>query len=84
MNITGTYNNYLTMTNLLSPLGVKSSGDLVMQVFSSAMSNLREKMNQDIFSQESQAALTNLYKKVASLTIKTKKLINSEQGNVFF
>lgn len=72
------------MTNLLSPLGVKSSGDLVMQVFSSAMSNLREKMNQDIFSQESQAALTSLYEKVSSLTIKTKKLIDSEQGNVFF
>ena len=84
MNITGTYNNYLTMTNLLSPLGVKSSGDLIMQVFSSAMSNLREKTNQDIFSQESQAALTNFYEKISNLTIKAKKLIDFEQGNVFF
>jgi flagellar hook-associated protein 2 len=72
------------MTNLLSPLGVKSSGNLVMQVFSSAMSNLREKMNQDIFSQESQAALTSFYENISSLTIKTKKLIDSEPGSVFF
>jgi len=84
MNITGTYNNYLTMTNLLSPLGVKSSGDVVMQVFSSAMNNLREKINQDIFSQESQTALMSFYEKVSGLTVKTKKLIDSEQGNVFF
>ena len=84
MNITGTYNNYLTMTNLLSPLGVKSSGDLIMQVFSSAMSTLREKTNQDIFSQESQAALTAFYEKISHLTIKAKKLIDFEQGNVFF
>ncbi len=84
MNITGTYNNYLTMTNLLSPLGVKSSGDLVMQVFNNAMSNLKKKINQDVFSKESQAALMRFYEKVSGLTIATNKLVDSEQGNVFF
>jgi len=37
MQITGSYSNYLTMTNLLAPLGAGGSDSLVMQTFTSAL-----------------------------------------------
>ena len=37
MQITGSYNNYLTMTNLLAPLGAGGSDSLVMHVYKSAL-----------------------------------------------
>lgn len=63
---------YLTITNLLAPLGAKGSGDLVMQVFTSAMGNLQNKINQQIFSEESETALKELYSDVSDLASKSK------------
>ena len=45
MQITGSYNNCLNLNNLLSPLGVKSSENLVMDVFASSMHHLRNKID---------------------------------------
>jgi len=83
MQISGTYNNYLTMTNLLAPLGVSSSGDLVMQVFSSALQTLQEKVDSQIFSNESQAALNQLYSDVSSLAAKASQLTLDSYTSVF-
>jgi len=83
MQISGSYNNYLTMTNLLAPLGVKGSGDLVMQVFTSAMGNLKNEINQQIFSKESEAALKQLYNDVSDLAGKAKKLTLTDFNSVF-
>ena len=83
MQITGSYNNYLTMTNLLAPLGVRGSGDLVMQVFTSALGNLQNKVDQQIFSEESEAALKQLYNDVSDLASKAKELTLTDFSSVF-
>jgi flagellar hook-associated protein 2 len=83
MHITGSYSNYLTMTSLLAPMGVKGSGDLVMQVFTSAVGNLQDKIDQQIFSEESEAALEQLYTDVSNLASKAKKLTLTDFNSVF-
>lgn len=83
MQITGSYNNYLNMTSLLAPLGVSTSGDLVMQVFSSALKNLQDKLGDQIFSENSQAALTQLYGDLSNLSAKAKKLTLDDYSSVF-
>jgi pyruvate-formate lyase len=62
------------MTSLLAPAGVKGSDDLVMQVFTLATQNLQNKIEQQIFSEESQAALKQLYNEVSDLSSKSKAL----------
>lgn len=83
MQISGSYNNYLTITNLLAPLGARGSGDLVMQVFTSAMGNLQNKIDQQIFSEESETALKELYSDVPDLASKSKKLTLNDLNSVF-
>lgn len=84
MQITGSYSNYLAMTNLLSPVGVRGSGDLVMQVFSSAVGKLQDKIDQQIFSKESDAALKQLYNEVSDLASQAEKLTLTDFNSVFF
>jgi flagellar hook-associated protein 2 len=84
MQITGTYNNYMAMTGLLAPMGVKDSGNLVMQVFASAMEDLQGKINQQIFSKESDTALKGLYSKVSGLANQADKLTLTDYNSVFF
>jgi flagellar hook-associated protein 2 len=83
MQITGSYNNYLTMTNLLAPLGVRGSGSLVMQVFTSVLGNLQNKINQQIFSEKSETALKELYNGVSDLAGKAKNLTLTDFSSVF-
>lgn len=83
MKISGSYINYLTMTSMLAPMGVKGSGDLVMQVFTSAMENLQNKTNQQIFSEESEAALNQLYNSVSDLAGNAKELTLTDFNSVF-
>ena len=83
MQITGSYMNYQTITSLLSPLGVKDSGNLVMQVFSSSIANLQDMIDKQIFSAESTEALTQLYNEVSDLASKATKLTLSDMGSVF-
>ncbi len=83
MQITGSYFNYQNITNLLAPLGVKGSGNLVMDVFSASVGNLQQKINDQIFSEESSAALTQLYDKVSDLSEKAQKLTLTDMNNVF-
>lgn len=83
MKISGSYINYLTMTSMLAPMGVKGSGDLVMQVFKSAMENLQNKANQQIFSEESEAALNQLYNSVSDLANNAKELTPTDFNSVF-
>ena len=83
MQISGSYLNYLNITNLLSPLGVKDSGDLVMQVFSSSVANLQNKIDEEIFSAESTEALTKLYNEVSNLASKATKLTLTDINSVF-
>ncbi len=83
MQITGSYNNYLNVTKLLKPLGVSTSGDLVMQVFSSALQNLQDKLGDQIFSENSQAALNQLYGDLSSLSVQAKKLTLDDYNSVF-
>jgi len=83
MQITGSYFNYQNITNLLAPLGVKGSGNLVMEVFSASVDNLQQKINDQIFSEESSAALTQLYDKVSDLSEKAKKLTLTDIDSVF-
>ncbi len=83
MQITGSYNNYLTMTNLLAPLGVRGSGSLVMQVFTSALGNLQNNIDQQIFSEESETALKELYNGVSDLAGKAKNLTLTDFSSVF-
>jgi len=84
MQITGSYSNYLAMTNLLSPVGVRGSGDLVMQVFSSAVGKFQDKIDQQIFSKESDAALKQLYNEVSDLASQAEKLTLTDFNSVFF
>ncbi len=83
MQITGTYRNYVTMTGLLAPMGVKDSGDLVMQVFSSAVENLQGKLDKQIFTEESDSALKELYNKISSLAGQSDKLTLTEYNSAF-
>lgn len=83
MQITGSYMNYQNITNLLSPLGVKSSGNLVMQVFSSSVANLQDKIDKQIFSAESTDALLELYNEVSDLASKATKLTLTDMDSVF-
>ena len=71
------------MTNLLSPLGARGSGDLVMQVFMSSMGNLEDKINQQIFSKESNTALKQLYNEVSNLANQAEKLTLTDYNSVF-
>ena len=83
MQVTGSYNNYLTMTSLLAPLGVSGSGSLVMQVFTSALNNLKDKIDDQTFTEESQAALNQLYDDVSSLASEAKPLTLADYASVF-
>ncbi len=83
MQITGSYNNYLSLSSLLSPLGVKSSGNLVMGVFASSMQNLQNKIDNQIFSKESAAAINQLGNMVSGLSSKAKKLTLTDMNSVF-
>jgi flagellar hook-associated protein 2 len=83
MQITGSYSNYQNLSSLLSPLGVKQSGDLIMGVFSASMNNLQNKINNQIFSKESSTALTKLYNEVSGLAEKATKLTTSDMSSVF-
>lgn len=83
MQITASYYNYLSMTNLLAPLGVSNSSNLVMQVFSSALENLQDKIDNQTFTEESQAALNQLYSDVSALASAAKKLTLDNYNSVF-
>ena len=83
MQITGSYYNYQNITNLLAPLGVKGSGNLVMDVFYASVGNLQQKINNQIFSEESSAALTQLYDKVSDLSSKAQNLTLTDMNSVF-
>ena len=83
MKITGTYNNYLNMSNLLSSVGVTNAGNQVMQVFSTSIGNLQDKINDQIFSKESSAALQKLYSEVSNLAAKATRLTLSDINSVF-
>lgn len=84
MQITGSYSNYLTMTNLLAPLGVGNAGQIVMQVFSSAIDNLRGKLDQKVFSEESESAIKALYKNITDLSNHATTLILNDPNSVFY
>ncbi|MBN1848508.1 MAG: flagellar filament capping protein FliD [Deltaproteobacteria bacterium] len=84
MQITGSYSNYLTMTNLLAPLGVGNAGQIVMHVFSSAIDNLRGRLDQQIFSQESEFALKGLYENISELSDRAKVLTLNDPDSVFY
>ena len=83
MQISGSYMNYLNITNLLSPMGVKGSGNLVMQVFSTSVENLQNKLDKQIFSEESTDALTKLYREVSDLASKAVRLTLDDIDSVF-
>ncbi len=83
MQITGSYNNYLILSNLLAPLGVKNSGNLIMGVFTSSMNNLQNKIDNQIFSKESAVAINQLGNMVAGLSSKAKKLTLTDMHSVF-
>ena len=83
MKITGSYTNYLNMTSLLSPLGVNGSGSIVMQVFTSSVEKLQNKIDDQIFSQESTAALSQLYAEVSDVASKAAKLTLDDMNSVF-
>jgi len=83
MQITGTYSNYLNISTLLSPLGVKGSGDLVMNVFAASMENLTSKIDNQIFSKESVIAANQLSSEALNLSSKTKKLTQTDINSVF-
>lgn len=83
MQITGSYNNYLILSNLLSPLGVKNSGNLIMSVFTSSMNNLKNKIDNQIFSKESAVAINQLGNMVSGLSSKAKKLTLTDMHSVF-
>lgn len=83
MQVTGSYFNYLTLTNLLAPLGVKGSGNLVMEVFSAALGNLQDKINQELFSDESAVALKQFYNDISTLGTEAKKLTLTDYESVF-
>ena len=83
MRITGSYNNYMNLNNLLSTFGVKSSQNLVMGVFASSMQNLANKIDNQIYSKESAAAINRLKNMVSDLSSKAKKLTLTDMDSVF-
>lgn len=83
MNITGSYQSYLNMTTLLAPLGVPNSSNYIMQVFSSSMADLQEKLNQQVFSEESTEALSELYSQVSKLSSLAGNLTTTDTNSVF-
>ena len=83
MQITGTYLNYQNIASLLSPLGVKGSGDLIMEVFSASVENLQQKVNDQVFSKESNTALTQLYNQISNLSEEAQKLTLTDLYSVF-
>jgi len=83
MQITGSYNNYLNMTNLLSPLGIKGAGDTVMQVFSASIDKLQNKIDNQLFSDASTDALTQLYDGISDLAAGASKLTIDDINSVF-
>lgn len=83
MEITGAYLNYLNLSTLLAPLSVTDSSNYVTQVFSSSVASLQERINQQIFSQESSLALSELYSQVSSLSLLADKLTATEINSVF-
>jgi flagellar capping protein FliD len=83
MQITGSYMNYLNVSNLLSPLGVQSSGDLVMNVFMQSVERLQEKAGQQIFSEDSNKALQGLYRQLTDVASATSRLTSDNLNSVF-
>ncbi len=83
MQLTGSYINYLNMTSLLSPLGVSDSSSYIMKVFSSSVSDLQEKLDQQIFSEESSNALSELYNQISSLSSLAGRLTTTDTASVF-
>ena len=83
MQISGSYLNYLNMTSLLSPLGVSDSSSYIMKVFSSSVSDLQEKLDQQIFSEESSSALSELYSQLSNLSSLAEKLTATDTDSVF-
>jgi flagellar hook-associated protein 2 len=83
MQITGSYMNYLSVSNLLSSLGVKSSSDLVMNVFNQSVEQLQEKVGQQIFSKDSNKALQGFYQELSDLSSAAARLVSDSSGSVF-
>jgi len=83
MQLTGSYLNYLNMANLLSPLGVSDSSNYIMKVFSSSMMDLQEKLNQQVFSEESTEALSELFTQVSKLSSLAGSLTTTDTNSIF-
>jgi len=84
MRITGTYNNYLYLSNLLAPFsGGKAPADLVSQTFLSAMTTYQQKTDLQLFSKNSSSALLQLYGGAADLAGKAAKLTQDDSSSVF-
>ena len=83
MQLTGTDGNCLTMSSLISTLGVKGAGELVLKVFNLAMETYTQKIDQQIFSKEASDALTQLYSEATELSEDAKKLSLSGLNSVF-
>ncbi len=83
MQISGSYSNYLSMTSLLSSIGVSDSSNYIMQVFSSSVSNLQDKLDQQLFSEETSDALTGLYSQISSLSSLAEKLTAAGSDSIF-
>lgn len=84
MQITGSYLNYQNITNLLSTMGVKSSGDLIMGVFESSVADLQNKIDKQVFSEESAKALSAFYGEVSDLAAKASRLTLDNLHSVFY
>jgi flagellar hook-associated protein 2 len=84
MQITGSYLNYQNITNLLSTMGVKSSGDLILGVFESSVTDLQNKIDKQVFSQESAKALSTFYGEVSDLAAKASRLTLDNLHSVFY
>jgi uncharacterized protein YrrD len=54
-----------------------------MEVFSASVGNLQQKISDQIFSEESNAALAQLYDKVSDLATKAQKLTLTDMNSVF-
>ncbi|RPI74556.1 MAG: hypothetical protein EHM45_18435, partial [Desulfobacteraceae bacterium] len=83
MQITGSYMNYLSVSNLLTPLGVQGASDLVMNVFRQSVAQLQEKVGQQIFSNDSNKALQGFYQELTDLSAATARLTADTPESVF-
>ncbi|MBN2418162.1 MAG: hypothetical protein JXL81_02160 [Deltaproteobacteria bacterium] len=83
MEITGAYLNYLNMSSLLTPLGAPGSSNYVTRVFTSSIAELQEKIDYQILSRESSAALSELYCHISSIYQHADRLITTETSSVF-